>query len=480
MVTVSSRLGSITGREQNGVNVFLGLPFAAPPTGALRWQPPQPARAWDGTLDATTHGNRCLQPPYPPMLDLGDIPGQLNEDCLYLNVYTPANDRGQRPVMVWIHGGAYIQGSANEYDGSTIARDNDIVVVAINYRLGAFGFLGLGQAGERYRGSAMLGIQDQIAALTWVQDNIADYGGDAGNVTIAGESAGAGSVFALIGAPDADGLFHKAIAFSPADPGPMGPDPLPALAERLGASGDKLIDALIAMPAEDLFALQLEGVVNPGACLDGAVVTQTPAAAYASGRGVPLIAGCNKDEGTYLAPVVAEMPGGAEAFTALFASQIGEGDAARYFRYLDQIAPDASPMKRLEQTWYDYFRAPVLRAAQAASAAGIGGWVYNFDIPTDNQWGTTHASDIPFTFNTFKDDIAGWSFHDGSDAGIRQLADQWSATVAAFMRTGDPNGAGLTDWPRYDRGTRRCLQLTRSSRVIDNPDAAALGAYGAG
>jgi len=217
MTTIETKLGSITGSTERHATAFLGIPYAASPVGELRWMPAAAAPAWSGTFDGTLPPHRSLQPPYPEVLSGFSIPGEESEDCLYLNIYTPAVDGKRRPVMFWIHGGAYIQGAANEYDGTTLARENDVVVVAINYRLGIFGFFDLSRFGPDYAGSASLGFQDQIAALSWVRDNIADFGGDPDNVTIWGESAGGGSVLALLGAPSAEGLFHKAVAFSPGE-----------------------------------------------------------------------------------------------------------------------------------------------------------------------------------------------------------------------------------------------------------------------
>ena len=482
MTTIDTRLGAVKGIDTDGVSVFRGIPYAAPPIGDLRWQPPQTATPWDGPFDATQYGNRALQPPYPDVLDFGEIPGKLSEDCLYLNIFTPSADGQARPVMFWIHGGAYIQGSANEYDGSTLARDNDVVVVAINYRLGIFGFADLAALGADYAGSVSLGFQDQVQALSWVRDNISDYGGDPGNVTIWGESAGGGSVLALLGTPSADGLFHKAVAFSPGEV--MGPstDAVAPLAARMDVEGEELQARLLATAAEDLFALQLEGIVGASASVDGTIVTRPASVAIRErgDSGVPLIAGCTKDEGTLFAPVIDTGPGAVEALTSMFGLIIGNGDSTRYPSWLDRTMPDATPAQRMIQCWYDMFRASSLRTALAATEAGVGGWVYNFDVPTDHPLGTTHASDVPFTFNLFKTG-GGFGFHDASDPAIRDLAGAWSATFAAFARTGDPNGAGLPAWPRYDAGNRSCLVVDQAPHVVSDPDGEELLAvYGIG
>lgn len=481
MTTIQTRLGPIRGTRARGATAFLGIPYAAPPLGSLRWKAPAPAAAWTGTLDATTHPNRCPQPPYPEVLSGFDIPGDESEDCLYLNVHTPAADGARRPVMVWIHGGAYIQGSANEYDGTTLARENDVVVVAINYRLGVFGFLDLSRFGPEYAGSAARGFQDQTAALRWVRDNIAEYGGDPDNVTIWGESAGGGSVLALLGAPGAEGLFHKAIAMSPGEP--MGPPPDNAglLAAKLGGEPDALVARLGEMSDAELLQLQLESGFQSGAFVDGTVVVRgAPDALRARGRGgVPLIAGCTRDEGTYLAPVVDTFPGALELLAGAFALLIGNGDPTAYQAWVEKELPGATPLQRMERAWQDLFRSAVLRSAEAASREGAGGWVYNFDVPTDDPLGATHACDIAFTFNAFKDGNATITFHDGEDPGIRELADRWSQTLCAFARTGDPGAGALGAWPRYEPDTRACLVLERTPRIAQDPDGPELRAvYG--
>jgi para-nitrobenzyl esterase len=483
MSTIETKLGRISGRTERGATAFLGIPYAAAPVGELRWMPAVAAPAWSGTFDATLPPNRSLQPPYPEVLSGFSIPGEESEDCLYLNIYTPAIDGKKRPVMFWIHGGAYIQGAANEYDGTTLARENDVVVVAINYRLGIFGFFDLSRFGPEYAGSASLGFQDQIAALRWVREHIADYGGDPDSVTIWGESAGGGSVLALLGAPSAEGLFHRAVAFSPGEVTGPPVDNVTPLAARIGVEPHALLDRLRALSADELFAIQLEGAFMTTACLDGTIITRpAPEAIRARGSaGVPLIAGCTRDEGSFLAPVVDTAPGVLEVLTAVFAGSIGNGDPARYTTFLDELLPGATPLQRMERAWFDLFRSSALRAAQAATEAGVGGWVFNFDVPTENPLGAAHASDIPFTFNAFKDGVQTIAFHDGEDPAIRDLADAWSRTFGAFAHTGDPNGAGLPSWPRYAADARSCLVVGLPSRVVQDPDGAEpRAAYGLG
>jgi len=479
VTATDTRLGPVTGSRQNEVFVFLGIPYAAPPVNELRWMPPLPATPWPAGLDATRHPNRCFQPPYPPELAGREIPGEFSEDCLYLNIYTPAPDDKKRPVMFWIHGGAYIQGSANEYDGAALAAENDVVVVIINYRLGVFGYMDMSSFGSTYDGSAALGFQDQIAALAWVRDNIADYGGDADNVTIFGESAGGGSVLALLATPTAKGLFHKAIGFSPGEV--MGPpqDNTPALSDKLNAQGQDLLAKLRDLPADSLFALQLEGTVSTGATVDGVIVTAQPSQAILdnSADGIPLIVGCNRDEGSFMADVFP--PESRELMIQMFGAIIGNGDMGAYLVHLEDLVSSGDLREKLVRIWYDLFRSSALRTAEASTVAGVGGWVYGFDVPGSTPLGVAHGSDVSFTFNAINHDDAGLGgFHEPTDFN-RDIANRWSKTFATFARTGNPNGAGLPDWPQYDPARRACLVVDENPRIVEDPDGATLrAAYG--
>jgi para-nitrobenzyl esterase len=463
-ITMETRLGTITGTEMQGIEAYLGVPYAQPPVAENRWQPPKPIEPWQ-SLDATRHGNRCLQTPYHEVLSGLKLYGEESEDCLYMNIYTPGAE-GKRPVMVWIHGGAYIQGSANEYDGATLAAENDVVVVAINYRLGIFGFLDLSRFGDTYAGSAMLGIQDQIAALRWVNENIADYGGDPDCVTIFGESAGGGSVLSLLSAPAAKGLFHRAAALSPGEVLNPPIDNIAPLAAHAGVDPDELLPHLQSLSGEELKALQVNGIYNAGISIDGAVVTQRTSEALRKGSSVPLVIGSCRDEGTLFAPIIpaefAEMTAFGLAITA------GNGDPNHYLSRRDVIMADAEPAQRIEKTWTDMFRGSVLRCGQAATEGGGGGWVYNFDIPTDHPLGITHASDIPFVFNQLIS--GGLAFHDTNSPDNQRLAQLWSSTLARFARSGNPNGGDLPSWPAYDTNTRACLIIDLDPHIEEDPD----------
>lgn len=479
-IQIQTRLGPVAASKHNDVVRVLGIPYAAPPVGEGRWMPPSPAEPWSGSLDATTYPNRCFGAPYMELLAAGrEIPGAFSEDCLYLNIYTPAADGKKRPVMFWIHGGALIQGSANEYDGKALARDNDVVVVVVNYRLSAFGFLDLSSFGSEYAGSASLGIQDQVAALGWVRDNVADYGGDAGNVTIFGESAGGASVLALLAAPSAKGLFHKAIGFSPGESGPP-QNSIPGLTHRFGVEGPELLTKLQGLSAEEVLALQVEGAALVGSSVDGTIVTQQPSLAVLKNgaNGIPLIVGNNKDEGTFL--VDSTPP---EVFPFMipgYAVLVGNGDPTAYLALLDEFVPSGDLREKVIRLWYDYFRSSVLRTGEASAVAGAGGWVYSFEVPGSTSLGVTHGSDLAFTFDMLNNpgDMDFPVFHEASDFN-KDMAKRWSRTFVQFARTGNPNGAGLPEWPQYDPESRSVLVVDDNPRIVEDPDGDALrAAYG--
>lgn len=474
MATITTRLGKITGIDDGKVRTFLGVRYAEPPIGERRFLPPVAVSPWQGTFDAATHPNRAIQAPQAGILGPGP-PGETDEDCLFLNIVTPSVDGNHRPVLFWIHGGAFTMGSANEYDGTVLAEQGDVVVVTINYRLGPFGFLNLSAHGDEFAGSASNGFRDQILALEWVHDNIADYGGDPGNVTIFGESAGGSSVHCLLAAPSADGLYHKAIAHSASIANMPANDLTPGLVATLGIEEPELVDTLRAMSAEDLLGLGTGG----GSGIDGTVITRSTYDAIIDrgAAGVPLIAGTNHDEGTLFTAINPD-PSTYEPMGKMLATATMDGaDPTAYIEALRTAYPEDSPKTIYERIWVDMFRRPCIGTTERATATGPGGWLYRFDLPASaafggTKLGATHACEIAFTFNKFAGPSAGGpAFHDGNDPVVRRLAEQWSNTIIAFARTGSPNGAGLPEWPRYSTDDRRCLILDDNPRVEDDLDA---------
>ena len=261
--TVDTRLGKITGLTNGNSYTFLGIRYGQAPVGERRFLEPIPAPAWQETYDATTFPNIAMQSQSSPTGDLSMF--EMSEDSLFLNVFTPSTEGANRPVLFWIHGGSFTGGTANEYDGSTLAEQGDVVVVVINYRLGLLGFLDLSTYADEYAGSASNGIRDQILALQWVRDNIADYGGDRENVTLFGESAGGQSVLSILSAPSANGLYHKAIVHSGAMVDNTPPDSRQMLAEQLDVEPQDLLISLRSLSAEEMIALQEDSGFSNGA-----------------------------------------------------------------------------------------------------------------------------------------------------------------------------------------------------------------------
>ena len=473
--TIDTSMGQVTGLSNGQSAVFLGLPYARPPVDELRFRAPKPAVAWTEDRQAVSFPNICTQGPPPAIFDPDDGFNR-SEDCLYLNVFTPAADDARRPVLVWIHGGSFTQGSANDYDGSVLAEQGDVVVVAINYRLGVLGFLDLSGYGDSFQGSAANGIADQIQALRWVREHIASFGGDAGNVTIFGESAGGKSVMAIMASPSADSLYHKAISHSGGAVNANPIDGRPALAEHFGVDQELLLGILENASADDLLRAQTETEWGGGGSIDGVLVTRgvMDAIMERGSQGVPLIAGSNRDEGTLFSFLIPWYLYG--LIEEAVAEEILEDiSGEQYVATLVEAFPEDSSEQRFERVWSDLLVRGGVNATVRASAAGPGGWLYRFDLPVDRVpgMGATHAAEIGFTFNNFARDLPDTAYlYDPKDPIVVKLAQDWSNTVIHFAKTGNPNGAGLPHWPRYTAEDREAMILDRESRVASYLHAA--------
>ncbi len=463
--------GSLTGEERGGSRAFLGVPFAAPPVGDLRWKPPAPVEPWTGSRDATAVGAACPQPP--------GLIGSLatNEDCLFLNVWTPKDAPAEPvPVMVWIHGGAFALGSAGEplYDGQALVEHGDRVVVTINYRLGALGLLAHpALTAESSTGSSgNYWLLDQIAALEWVQRNILAFGGDPDNVTIFGESAGGASVCALMASPLTGGLFHRGISESGlCNSGLFGR----ALADQeaggvtaatdLGC-GDAATAATCLRGKTDAELVGLfQLTVPPGGLLyapaDGFVsfpfvdgyVLPTPMLDRFTGgdaQSVPLMLGTNGDEArifhgpeTFAQPVTDEA-GYREALGRRFAPADVDAIVAEY-----PIASFASANAALTKVSDDWaFVCTARRTARATAAAGLSTYLYAFEHIRAGATTSDHGSEIALVF--------GQSTVDPAD---RALSDAMVGYWTRFAATGDPNGNGAVTWPKYDATGDQHLEL---------------------
>ena len=469
----SARAGNFNGIADNGIRKFLGIRYAQAAVGDLRFKPPQ--RLGDATdpVDATQYGNRALQVGWPDEVMSGlEWQGEESEDCLFLNVFAPAEDSTPKPVLVWIHGGAFMCGSGNDYDASTFVSQHDVVVVTINYRIGIFGFLSLDTLGPEHAGSGNLGIQDQIAALRWVYEHIGAFGGDRDNVTIWGESAGAASVMALLGAPEANGLFHKAMAFSGSETLAPATDQLTPIKALLGSdSDDACLARLRELTAAELSQLQQDSMIYVGPSIDGVVITRPACDAIKDGGAsdIPILTGATRDEGTILASGFAQTDEMGLAVLAGLATVIGRDDGASYGQFMAANMGGSSVVEQVGRSWFDLFRASALRVAAAATHHGAGGWVYNFEVETDHELGIAHFADVPFTFGWIEEGHPCLYVHPPTDAN-RELAARWSATIAQFAKTGSPNGKGLPDWPSYAAEAFDCLMLRHAPAVVSNPD----------
>lgn len=479
-VIASTKTGVYEGFAEHRIAKFLGIRYAHPPTGAGRFAPPRPIEPSSDTIPVKTFGNRNHQVGMAEII-YGDYvpPGEESEDCLFLNVYAPADFDTPKPVMVWIHGGAFTSGSGNEYDPTRLVAENDVVVVTINYRLGVFGFIDMRPLGPDFADGVNLGMRDQVEALRWVNQNIAAFGGDPDNVMIWGESAGGTSVLTMLGIPSAKGLFHKCGGFSGAETLAPPFDQTPMIKQYLGVeSNEDCVAKLMSMTSAEISTMQEEAGLYGGPCLDGTVITMPSCEAIKAGLAadIPIVTGTVKDEGTLLAPLfnVSEELG--QLTLAGLAAPIGRDMGAAYFGFLQEHYPQDSVEEKLCRAWFDLFRSAALRVASTATQHGAGGWVYDFEVETDHELGTTHFADIPFAFNWIPDDPPLSFIHKPTPENCA-LAQKWSQTMVAFARTGDPNGAGLPRWPQYGPDGFDCLVVRRSPQVTSNPDGDMLAVY---
>ena len=488
--TAQTTAGTIEGTEEHGLCVFRGVPFAAPPVGELRFKPPQPVEPWDGVREAKTFGpislqasNEMLEALLPP----SDPPQPQSEDCLYLNVWTPGLDDA-RPVMVWIHGGAFTIGSGSEdyYNGANLASRGDVVIVTINYRLGALGFLNLPALGQ-----TNFGMRDQVAALKWVQDNIANFGGDPGNVTIFGESAGGMSVASLMASPEAAGLFQKAIPQSGAGHNALSVEETNATAlkfcQALGVDPDD-VDALMAADPADILAASVAvdplasaesatDMADAGASatpqmpfqpvIDGAFLSQLPIDHIRDGSadGVATLVGSLDEELKLLAAAGPADPMSEEAATAMFGMMHPDPESAyaTYRAARRERGEDDSPDEIFVAAIGDIMlRIPGLRLADAqTSRAPTYAYLFDWKSPgMDGALGSCHALELPFVFGT----------HDTAPefCGSGPVADAFSEltmdTWLAFAKTGNPATAGA-EAPAWDAEAKPIQVLGDNPRV---------------
>ncbi len=463
---------------EDGLKQYHRIPYAAAPTGDGRWAPPAPVEPWDGVRDATAPGPKCVQPSGQGGSFYGEDDFSVSEDCLVLNVWTRAahEDEGL-PVMVWIHGGALVTGAGSDYPGELLS-SKGVVLVTANYRLGPFGFLAHPElSAENPAGvSGNQGIRDQIAALEWVRDNIARFGGDPGNVTIFGESAGALSMSLLQASPLARGLFHRVIGQSGGAFQPMGfRDRTTAYAPSAESRGQAIAAALAGEDGDDslagLRALSAEHVLavyeaNPAlfdygslAIVDGEVIPDEVATIFAEGRqaAVPVMIGSTADEGTtlhaFIVPAFGEGIAGFEAYAKAVLPEAGDGLGALY-----PSGTEDEALASGEALLADIlFTAPMRLWARATEGVESDAYLYWFTwappIEESERYGAFHAAEIGYVFGNL--DLFGAVPVEADHAFADQMATIWTQ----FARTGNPNGEGLPEWPAYSREREAYMEL---------------------
>ena len=477
MSEVETSYGRVRGQEDNGVHVFKGIPFAAPPLGDLRWRAPRPPTAWPGVRDALAFGPCAIQSTIPG--DVGELIGiathETSEDCLYLNVWTPGLDGEKRPVMVWIHGGGNTVGAGSQprINGEHLARIGGVVAVTINYRLGALGFLHAPQIGA----TGNEALLDQVAALRWVRGETEAFGGDPQNVTVFGQSAGGFDIAQLMAMSAAQGCFDKAVLMSGSltrqVTGESAAKTAAALADHFGGFG-RLRD----VPANEIHAMQTK---IPGArwapTLDGDVIQGDAAKNLAAGsftRGMPVMIGHTRDESTLFTVFNRDLAAmNRDRLVELARGTFGEAapDAVDCYE-TDRRAAGlrTSPIDIWAAMSTDrMFRIPAIRTAACHLEHTSGLWMYRFDhaTPADERLQSCHSLDIPFVWGTYG--LPDMQRFCGAGPEIERLSNRVMASYLAFAHTGNPANDHMPAWPAYTTDTRTTMLFDHEPRTADAP-----------
>ena len=467
--------------DGNGLEVFLGIPYAEPPVGQLRFAPPKPVTPWTYVRPAYRFGPTC-----PQVKDEFEPASLLyqDEDCLNLNIWTPGSDARKRPVMVYIHGGGFVNGGTADplYNGQYLARRGDIVVASINYRVAALGFLALDKFGPEFAGSGNLALQDQIAGLTWIKNNISRFGGDPDNVTVMGESAGSANVMFLMISPRAKGLFKKSIAHSGAINLTRSRDLAARYTEKfMEMAGVKDVAGLRAISSTRMVELERKILDEAGfeadllfaPVKDGIIVPADPLKAFEAGaaKGIPLLNGTNHDEYRYwilYSSILKYIP--VKMLLALAPNvreKLGPHRDA-VIDYYDRTLRSGGMGRKTFALGTDMmFRVPHLKVADMQSRHAPV-WMYRFDWRShvSEDLGACHAIELPFVFRTFESPTRYQIV--GPDPPMK-LSDTMMDAWIAFIRTGDPGTPGLP-WTEYNVTRRTTMIFNVESRMQDDPD----------
>jgi para-nitrobenzyl esterase len=508
---VPTTFGRVQGIVSGGIQCFLGIPYGAPPIGENRWMPPQNPGPWTEVLDCSAFGAPAIQLTQgvlPPARSEFDVRlSRLfnsrseekvdNEDCLFLNIWTPATERLGLPVIFWIHGGGYAYGSGSQpiYNGVSLARQ-DVVVVTVNHRLNVFGFLDLSECmGEKYRASGNVGMQDLVLSLMWVRDNIANFGGDPRNVTIVGQSGGGRKVSNLLAMPSAKGLFHKASIQSGAElaigrkewSALLANSLLDALKIKAGdskaleavsataltrAANSSLPKALTELARKGASAATLRQVLSApefGPTIDGEVITRDPfdPDAPSISADVPLLIGFCKDEMTFFTHAAPWFGGMTEQQLQQRVHTVPRG--VELLTAYRSMYPDYSP----SYLWSLVLGAETARTAfavadrKAAQPAPVYMWFMRWETPVeDGKLKSPHSIEIPLVL----DNTEAASDFVGSGKKAKQLALQMSDAWVAFSRTGSPQSSRLPHWPQYRSADRFTMVFDSVSKVVADPN----------